>query len=72
MRTLINISESLIESFNKNEVVNFIDLRDLEIHAEKDLRIKKCLDALVASYNERRKLTFMEVKNVEIIASPKE
>ena len=34
VRTIKQITESLIDSYNNNEKPNYIDLRDLETHSE--------------------------------------
>ncbi len=40
MRTLQEITNSLIESYNKNETINFVDIRDLDILSQQENKLK--------------------------------
>ena len=40
MRTLQEITKSIIESYNNNERPNFIDIRDLDILSQQENKLK--------------------------------
>jgi hypothetical protein len=61
MRNLVEVFESLVNSFNNRETANFIDLRDLQRHiGDSDL-----FEEIVTDYNEGRATNFFSLRQLQ-------
>jgi len=61
MKLLSEIFDSLLKSYNNNETINFIDIRDLE----EIIPNSKLIKSLINSYNNREKINFRDLRDLE-------
>ena len=61
MRSLKNIFESIVKSYNNNDCINFIDLRDLDIILKSNDLVK----SFIKTYNEKEKINFIQLRDLE-------
>lgn len=61
MRTLSQIFESVVKSYNNKELLNFTDLRDL------DQKLKNCdlFESFVKTYNNKEQINFIQLRKLE-------
>lgn len=66
MRSIARIFKSIETSYNNKEVVNFVDLRDLEVilGAENVLFMD-----LVSDYNSKIKLNYTQIRDLELLTA---
>lgn len=61
MRTLKQVFDSLVKSYNNQETVNFIDVRDLdELLKDSDL-----VKSLIDTYNNNEQINFFHLRDLE-------
>ena len=66
MRKLHEIFESVVKSYDNNEVINFVDVRDLgeKLPKNSDLFIK-----FVNGYNGREFIKYSDLRELEMLAN---
>jgi len=61
MRTLSEIFDSVVKSYNKKELLNFTDLRDLdELLKNSDL-----VKSFIYTYNNKEQINFIQIRDLE-------
>lgn len=63
MRTLKQIFESIVKSYNNREMLNFTDLRDLDqllINKDADL-----VNSFIDTYNNQEQINFFRLRDLE-------
>lgn len=61
MRTLKQVFDSLVKSYNKKESLNFIDIRDLD----ELLTDRRLFDSFVKTYNQKESINFIQLRELE-------
>ena len=61
MRTLAQIFDSVVKSYNNKEMLNFIDLRDLD----ELLKGTDLVKSLIDTYNNKEQINFIQLRDLE-------
>ena len=65
MRTLKTILESVIVSYNNQEIINFVDLRELDsLLEDRELFYK-----FVTGYNNKETVNFFQIRSLDNIVN---
>jgi len=61
MRTLKQVFESVVKSYNNKERLNFMDIRDLD----ELLSDRRLFDSFVKTYNSNESINFIQLRDLE-------
>lgn len=61
MRTLSQIFDSLVKSYNNKEMLNFIDLRDLD----ENIKGTDLVKSFIETYNNKEQINFIQLRDLE-------
>lgn len=61
MKTLKETLQSIIKSFNENQSINFVDLRDLDMH----LTDRELFQLFVDGFNKNQKVDFFHLQKLD-------
>ena len=61
MKTLKQIFDSVVKSYNNKELLNFTDLRDLDELLKSSDLVKSFID----TYNNKEQINFMQLRDLE-------
>ena len=61
MRTLQQVFESVVKSYNNKEKLNFMDVRDLD----ELLSDRRLFDSFVKTFNEDELINFIQLRGLE-------
>ena len=69
MRNLLEVLESVIETYYNNEFLNYMDIRDLDslMNSNRDL-----VNTLINSYNEKERIDCIQIFELEQIVMMEE
>ena len=61
MRTLSEIFKSIVKSYNNNETLNFVDLRDLDTL----LQGTEIAKSFISTYNNNEQINYTQLRTLE-------